>query len=110
MSGQITLVFNENATGGLTAAQLATNMLAAWNAIDNSLITVLYGCTITSATVSHAGNQATLTVVINLTAAFLAICPNTPPDLTPFYDLYSAELKAKTLQPALWQTPTYSPP
>ncbi|MHB8563333.1 MAG: hypothetical protein ACYDDA_05175 [Acidiferrobacteraceae bacterium] len=110
MSGTVTLVWTANATGALTATQLAAQMAAKWAAMDHSLITVLYDCTIASAVATHALNVATFTVVIDISPVFIRMFPNTPPDLTPFYDLYSAEFLSGILQPVNAQTPVYSAP
>lgn len=105
----INLSWTANATGTVTTAELAAAMLAAWTAADHTVLTVLYQCTIFSASVSGAGETAKLTVEIHTSAAFNAAFPATPPDMSPFYDMFSPVLRYGAMQPVLPQLPVKPP-
>lgn len=106
---KVTPVYTANATGACTPTQMATDLLTAWDALDLAVITKIYGCTIASAVVAHTATAATLTVVINLTAAFLAAFPavDLTGDTSPFANLFTAQLRAAVVQPIVAAAPVY---
>lgn len=106
----IDLSWTANATGTMTAAQLAAAMLAAWNACDQTVLTVLYQCAIQSASTSVSGKTATLKVQIKTSGIFNTGFPATPPNMSPFYDMFSPVLRYGVMQPVLPQTPAQPPP
>lgn len=107
---KVTLVYTVNATGVCTSTQMATDLATAWAALDKSLVLTLYGCTITSAVATHpSATQAVLTVVIALSAAFLAAFPavDATGDTSPFVNLFTAQLRAAVVQPIVAAAPVY---
>jgi hypothetical protein len=97
----VTCAYVINATGALTAAQIAT---LAPNVVPPPEFYTLTGATLTSNLAVAVGNVVTYTLVFADTSAqFKQQFPNSP--LSPFWGLLTGPLQAYLNQPVLEQLP-----
>lgn len=104
---KVVLVYTVNATGACTPTAMATELGEAWDGFDKSVITSLYGCTVAGAVIAHTSTQASITITIDLSAAFLAAFPSVPPDTSPFAGMFTAQFRAAVVQPVVESAPSY---